>query len=138
MASICSRLWAGRWSSEVFIGAPVYHGARGNGTGRVTHHNFGGSIIDRSCRIGVKTAFTTARGPAMSTRPHDALIRDVLTHPEHAKGELQHMLPADLCARLDWATLVLVPGTFVDDALQDSYSDLLFRVQLDGRSTYLY
>lgn len=74
----------------------------------------------------------------MSTTPHDDLVRHILSHPEHAAGELQHLLPAGLSARMDWSTLELVPGNFVDEALQGRYSDLLFRVQLGGHPAYLY
>ncbi|MEZ4299997.1 MAG: Rpn family recombination-promoting nuclease/putative transposase [Polyangiaceae bacterium] len=76
----------------------------------------------------------------MSRRPHDNLVRDVFGHPEHARGELQHLLPAELSARLDWSTLTLVPGSFVDEALEESQSDLLFSVRLKGddRTAYLY
>jgi predicted transposase/invertase (TIGR01784 family) len=74
----------------------------------------------------------------MTTTPHDNLVRDILAHPEHAQGELQHLLPAELSARIDWPALELVPGTYVDEALRDSYSDLLFRVPLSGRAAFLY
>src|SRR5690242_4599323 len=74
----------------------------------------------------------------MSTTPHDDLVRAILSHPEHAAGELQYLLPPELSARIDWRTLELVPGRFVDEALQHSESDLLFRVQLDGQETFLY
>lgn len=74
----------------------------------------------------------------MSTKPHDSLFHDTFEHPEHARGELQHLLGAELAARFDWSTLELVPGSFVSEELKDSHSDLLFRVQLGGRETYVY
>ncbi|MEZ4299512.1 MAG: Rpn family recombination-promoting nuclease/putative transposase [Polyangiaceae bacterium] len=74
----------------------------------------------------------------MSQAPHDSLFRDVFSHPEHARGELQHLLPPALTARLDWSTLKPVPGTFVDEDLRASYSDLLFSIRLDGRTVLFY
>jgi predicted transposase/invertase (TIGR01784 family) len=74
----------------------------------------------------------------MSDQPHDNLARGVFMHPEHAAGELQHILPPELSARIDWSTLKLVPGAFVDEALQATFSDLLFSVLLDGRDGYFY
>ena len=74
----------------------------------------------------------------MSTHPHDSLVHDTFEHPEHVRGELQHVLGAELSARLDWSTLELVPGSFIDPALQNSRSDLLFRVMLGGHPAYLY
>lgn len=77
-------------------------------------------------------------GGAMSTTPHDDLMRHILSHPEHAAGELQHLLPPEVSARVDWSTLELVPGNFVDESLQGSYSDLLFRVQVGAAPADLY
>jgi predicted transposase/invertase (TIGR01784 family) len=74
----------------------------------------------------------------VSTKPHDAFVRATFSQPEHARGELMHLLPAALSARLDWSTLAPAPSSFVDEALQDSQSDLLFTVQLDGRPAFLY
>jgi hypothetical protein len=74
----------------------------------------------------------------MSTRPHDNLFRDTFEHPEHARGELAHLLGADLGARVDWSTLELVPGSFVNEELRDSHSDLLFRVLVAGHTAYIY
>jgi predicted transposase YdaD len=74
----------------------------------------------------------------VSTKPHDAFVRATFSQPEHARGELMHLLPAALSARLDWASLALTPSSFVDQALEDSQSDLLFSVQLDGRPAFLY
>lgn len=74
----------------------------------------------------------------MSTKPHNSLFLDTFEHPEHARGEIQHLLGAELSARFDWSTLELVPGNFVSEELKDSHSDLLFRVLLNGRAAYLY
>ncbi len=48
------------------------------------------------------------------------------------------MLPADLVARVDWGTLALVPGTFVDTAAGAIEADLLFTVELEGRRAFVY
>jgi hypothetical protein len=64
---------------------------------------------------------------AVVTRtPHDALFKSVFQQPENAAAELQHVLPAALVSAIDWSTLVLEPGSFVDEALADQHSDLLF------------
>jgi hypothetical protein len=74
----------------------------------------------------------------MSTTPHDELVRAVLLHPEHAAGELRFLLPPEVGARIDWGTLELVPGNFVEESLQKSYSDLLFRVRLGAHPAFVY
>ncbi|MBK8252401.1 MAG: Rpn family recombination-promoting nuclease/putative transposase [Polyangiaceae bacterium] len=74
----------------------------------------------------------------MSNQPHDGLVRAVFSHPEHARGELEFILAKEVSTRIDWLTLKLVPGSFVDKELQASYSDLLYSVKLQGKDCYIY
>lgn len=69
---------------------------------------------------------------------HDALFKHVFSVPEHAAAELAHALPAKVSARIDWSTLRLEPGSFVDPTLAQRHTDLLFSVKLDGRTAYIY
>lgn len=70
--------------------------------------------------------------------PHDRLFRHVFSEPEHAEGELRAVLPPELAARIDWTTLRLVPGSYVDETLSDLRSDVLFSATLGGRPVLLY
>ncbi len=62
----------------------------------------------------------------MSSAPHDALFKLVLGQPEHARGTLRAVVPAALAEALDWQTLTLRPGSFVDAALTHQHTDLLY------------
>ena len=62
----------------------------------------------------------------MIPNPHDALFKGVLGTPEHARGVLRTLVPAALAEALDWQTLTLCPGSFVDEALQEQHTDLLY------------
>ncbi|MBK8252361.1 MAG: Rpn family recombination-promoting nuclease/putative transposase [Polyangiaceae bacterium] len=62
----------------------------------------------------------------------------MFSHPEHARDELKFILPKEIASQLDWSTLKLVPGTFVDDALQANYSDLLYSVKLQEKECFIY
>jgi predicted transposase YdaD len=75
---------------------------------------------------------------AMSRNAHDHLIRQTLSQVEHAEGELRTMLPAAIAGAIDFTTLALAPGDFVDDALLDARSDLLFTARLGGEPAFLY
>jgi hypothetical protein len=70
--------------------------------------------------------------------PHDALFKAVFSQPEHAAGELRQLLPAPLADRIDWPSLTLVPGAYVDEDLRLTQSDLLFTAPCDGASLLLY
>jgi hypothetical protein len=68
----------------------------------------------------------------MSTAHHDALFKAVFSHPEHARGALQSVLPAAMIEALDWSTLALQPGSFVDRELNPSHTDLLYAAAWRG------
>jgi predicted transposase YdaD len=52
---------------------------------------------------------------------------------------LRHYLPDNLAARLDLTALELSKGSFVDEDLKSHFSDLLYKVRIDGGSdAYIY
>ena len=61
-----------------------------------------------------------------------------LDRPEDRRGLLSLALPRDLCARMDWSTLRLEPGSFVDEELADHYSDVLLSVKLGDEPALVY
>jgi len=71
-------------------------------------------------------------------RTHDALFRFVFEQPEQMAELLQSQLPPALTAAIDWPTLRRVDGNFVDQALQDRLTDLLFEVQVGGAPLLLH
>ena len=72
--------------------------------------------------------------------PHDKLFRTVFADTEEAASFLRVHLPATLAARVAWSTLTLVETSFVDEALRESESDLLYTVQMkaSGENAFLY
>ncbi|XXT16983.1 Rpn family recombination-promoting nuclease/putative transposase [Sorangium sp. So ce429] len=74
----------------------------------------------------------------MTPTPHDALFKSTFSQPEHAAAALREVLPAALAARIDFASLRLQPGSFIDEELAASHSDLLFTARLEQTSLFLY
>ena len=70
--------------------------------------------------------------------PHDALFKQVFSQPVHAEGELRHVLPDALAEQIDWSTLELRPGSFVDEELRERHADLLYGVRFAGQEALLY
>src|SRR6187397_144791 len=73
----------------------------------------------------------------MST-PHDRLAKAVFSQLEHARAELSAVLPAALVERMDWSTLELLSGEFVDPALKHLHTDLLYTVHVAGGEACIY
>jgi len=53
-------------------------------------------------------------------------------------GMFRAMLPKRVSDATDWSTLVLEPGSFVDENLSERQSDLLFRALLSGHDVRYY
>jgi len=63
-------------------------------------------------------------------RPHDKFFKDGFADPATAAALLRHELPPEIAATIDWDRLRLVPGSFLDEKLDHSESDLLFAAPL--------
>lgn len=66
----------------------------------------------------------------MTARPHDALFKSAFETPGDAAALLRELLPAALRDLIAWDTLHGESGSFVDPALADHHSDLLFSARL--------
>ena len=63
---------------------------------------------------------------------HDALFKAAFEQPAHAAGLFRHWLPPALTGEIDWTTLSLEPGSFIDEELAPSHTDLLFSARCRG------
>lgn len=64
--------------------------------------------------------------------PHDLVFRFVFVRVAHARAVLRALVGVDTARQLDWSSMRLVPGTYVEEALRDSMSDVLFSVRFRG------
>ena len=74
----------------------------------------------------------------MQPNIHDALFKSTFQRIEHAAAILRQILPLAIVARIDFATLALSPGTFIEEILKERFSDILFTVQIGGRPGVVY
>lgn len=71
-------------------------------------------------------------------QPHDKLFRATFSDPRNAAAFLRHHLGGPLPALLDWDSLALLPGSFIDPRMAGSEADLLFSARLGGSTALLY
>ncbi len=69
---------------------------------------------------------------------HDNLVKHAFCDVENARGVLATALPAAIVARIDLSALSLQPGSFVNEDLQDRYSDILYSTRISGREALIY
>ncbi|HEY3815652.1 MAG TPA: Rpn family recombination-promoting nuclease/putative transposase [Polyangiaceae bacterium] len=67
--------------------------------------------------------------PGTMPSPHDALFKSTFGQPDIARSELELVLPAEVRAHIDLETLTVHPGSFVDEELQHTHTDLLYGVR---------
>ena len=74
----------------------------------------------------------------VSQTPHDAVFRQMLMHQAVAKDFLQLYLPAPFLAIFELDSLQLVSGSFVEEDLRASYSDILYSLRTRHGPGYVY
>jgi predicted transposase/invertase (TIGR01784 family) len=72
--------------------------------------------------------------------PHDLMVRAVLSDLAEATSFLQRHLPQEVSQALNWSTLTLLEGSFVDEDLRASEADFLYEIErLSGEeSVWVY
>ncbi|MDC0741492.1 Rpn family recombination-promoting nuclease/putative transposase [Polyangium mundeleinium] len=78
------------------------------------------------------------RRPDPLSQPHDALFKWAFSQREHAVGLLRAALPRELADVIDWGTLRLEQGSFVDRALRHRHGDLVFSARIRGKTVYFH
>jgi predicted transposase/invertase (TIGR01784 family) len=61
--------------------------------------------------------------------PHDLMVRAVLSNLAEATSFLQRHLPQEVSQALNWSTLTLLEGSFVDENLRASEADFLYEIE---------
>jgi predicted transposase/invertase (TIGR01784 family) len=75
----------------------------------------------------------------MTSSPHDAIFKATFGQADLARSELELVLPPEVRAHLDLATLEIRPGSFVDPELQQAHTDLLYAVRTrTGEEGFVY
>lgn len=73
-----------------------------------------------------------------SRTPHDAIFRQMVTQKEVARDFLQLYLPAPFLSICDLNTLQLASGSFIEEDLRSSDSDILYSLQTRHGAGYIY
>lgn len=69
---------------------------------------------------------------------HDHLFKETFGDVAHARVELQAVLPKALSEKLNWSSLEVAQGSFIEVGEEPRFTDLLYKVELSRRPAYLY
>lgn len=70
--------------------------------------------------------------------PHDRLFKAVWSDIESVKGFIKQYLSADILEAADLNHLEIMKDSFVEEELQEYFSDMLYKVSVDGKDGYIY
>jgi hypothetical protein len=71
-------------------------------------------------------------------QPHDKLFKATFSDPVNAAAFLRHHLGGPLQALVDWDSLALQSGSFIDPQMAGSEADLLFSAKIGGSDALFY
>lgn len=74
----------------------------------------------------------------MIATPHDALFKAVFSDVVRAAEELRYALGPEVAGSIDFSTLTLEAGNFVDEALRERHADILYSAALAGHKVMIY
>jgi len=64
------------------------------------------------------------------TRPHDRFFKETFSRVETARDFIRHYLPPEISGLLDLNTIEVAKDSFVDEALKERFSDLVYHVNM--------
>lgn len=70
--------------------------------------------------------------------PHDKFFKETIGNVETAKDFLTNYLPMNLLQVVDVNTLVPQKDSFINKELEENFSDLLFKVNINNKEGYFY
>jgi len=70
--------------------------------------------------------------------PHDALFKSTLEDKEVAVDFLKNYLPDNILKEIDLTDIKVAKDSFIDKKLDESFSDILYNVSIDGRDGFIY
>jgi predicted transposase YdaD len=74
----------------------------------------------------------------VSDTPHDSLFRFTFGKPENAAALIRANLPEVAARRVDWSSLRLENGSFVDEDAKWRHCDLVFSARIDRKHGFIY
>jgi hypothetical protein len=63
---------------------------------------------------------TPGNSPIPAAHAHDGFFKAVFSQPEHATAFFKSHLPPEVVSRIDWPSLVLLPGSFIKEGRNPS------------------
>jgi predicted transposase/invertase (TIGR01784 family) len=71
------------------------------------------------------------------SQPHDATFKKLFGEREIAKDVIEKNLPKEVLDELDMESLERLDGSFINEKLKETFSDIIYGVKLNNRDAYI-
>lgn len=71
------------------------------------------------------------------TQPHDVTFKDLFSKKEIAKDVIMQNLPKEILEDMDFNSLEQLDGSFINEKLEETFSDIIYGVNIKGREAYI-
>lgn len=72
------------------------------------------------------------------SNPHDKFFKESFSRKEIARSFIKEYIPEPIRKQLNFNTLTILKDSFIDKELSEHFSDILYRIKLSGKSSYIY
>src|SRR6056297_1502287 len=70
--------------------------------------------------------------------PHDSLFKRTLGDKKVAVDFLENYLPDNILKEIDLTDIKVAKDSFIDEELEESFSDILYNVKISGKEGFIY
>lgn len=72
------------------------------------------------------------------SNPHDKFFKESFSHKEVVESFIREYLPETIYKQVDFGSLEILKDSFIDIELSEHFSDILYRIKIAGKFSYLY
>lgn len=71
-------------------------------------------------------------------KPHDKLFKEVLSNIENSRSFMENYLPNEILNIIDLDNLTIEKDSYIDEELEEYFSDILFKTNINRKPGYIY
>lgn len=71
-------------------------------------------------------------------KPHDKFFKETLSNIETTRSFMENYLPKEILAITDLEKLTVEKDSYIDKELEEVFSDILFKANINGKEGYIY
>lgn len=75
---------------------------------------------------------------AIINKPHDKFFKETLSNIENSRSFIENYLPGEILNIVDLDNLTVEKDSYIDEELEEYFSDILFKTNINQKDGYIY